>query len=76
MLQKKRSKRVSGAWSFAFEHSDLLPQREDFKSDIHATAEESTDCGKECGYQIEHESIVVTRVNVARSHVSSSIASH
>ena len=56
-IQKKRSKRVSaGARPFAFEHSDLLPQREDFKRCIHATAEEHADGGEECGDEIEHES--------------------
>jgi hypothetical protein len=42
-----------------FEHSDLLPRREDFQRSIHATAEERTDCSEECSDEVEHESTLV-----------------
>jgi hypothetical protein len=57
-----------------FEHGDLLPQREDFKRGIHATAEESADGSQECGDQIEHESTVVTSHNTSTARLRLRIA--
>jgi hypothetical protein len=54
-----------GSRPFAFEYSGLLPQRQDFKGDIHATAEEDTDGSEECGNPIAHESTVVTPYNAS-----------
>ena len=47
--------RQCGARPLAFEHSDLLPQREDFKRCMQATAEEHTHGSEECGDEVEHE---------------------
>jgi hypothetical protein len=47
-----------GARAFPLEHSDLLPQREDFEGNIQAAAEENANGCQECGDQIEHESTI------------------
>jgi hypothetical protein len=52
-----------------------LPQREDFKRGIHATAEENADGSQECGDQIEHESTVVTSNNTSTARLRLRIAS-
>jgi hypothetical protein len=38
-----------GRGPLSFQHGDLLPQSEDFKRGIHATAEEHADGSQECG---------------------------
>lgn len=44
---------VRGA-GFPFEHSDLLPQREEFQGSVQAAPEEDADGCDKCGDQIEH----------------------
>ena len=55
---KERSRAV------AFEHGDLLPQCEDFKRSLEATAKEDSKSGEECGDETEHEATIVTPCNV------------
>jgi hypothetical protein len=51
--------------AFAFEDGDLLPQGEDLKRSLEATAKEDAQSGEECGDEIEHETTVVTLCNVS-----------
>jgi hypothetical protein len=54
-------------WSrpFPFQHGDLLSEGEDFEGSIASTANEDSDGDKEREDDLEHESILLTRRNVA-----------
>jgi hypothetical protein len=54
-------------WSrpFPFQHCDLLSEGEDFEGSIASTAKEDSDRHKEREDDLEHESILLTRRNVA-----------
>jgi hypothetical protein len=43
---------------FAFEHSNLLAQRENFERSVRASAEENRQGGHDCEEQIEHTDVV------------------
>ena len=63
MVQKKRSRRVKRRpRPLAFEHGDLLPEREDLQGGIAATADEHADGCQDCEQEIEHGSTLVTDV--------------
>jgi hypothetical protein len=42
------------AWLFPLEHSDLLPEGEDFERGVTSTAEEDADCCQEGYHEFEH----------------------
>ena len=50
---------------FAFEHSDLLSEGEDFEGRIGSTAEEDTDHGEDGEDELRHELTLVTWRNRA-----------
>ncbi len=55
-IQNNRSRKIyCGAWTFAFQHSDLLAESEDFDRYIRAAAEEHAQRRQECKQKIEHK---------------------
>jgi hypothetical protein len=50
---------------FPFQHGDLLSEGEDFEGGIASTAKEDSNGDKEREDDLEHESILLTRRNVA-----------
>jgi hypothetical protein len=64
-VQKSRSREFNiGPGTFAFEHRDLLSEREDFKSRVGPTAEEDADHGEGGEDEFQHELTLVTQRNV------------
>jgi hypothetical protein len=54
VVQKRRSSLFSAGAGFPFEHSDLLPQREEFQGSIQAAPEEDADGCDKCSDQIDY----------------------
>jgi hypothetical protein len=54
-----------GAWTFLFEHGNLLSQGEDLKGGVAPTAEEDSECGQKRKDEFDHNHMVVTCRNAA-----------
>src|ERR1700681_470401 len=55
-------------WPLAFEHGDLLSEREDLQGGIAATAQEHAECCQDREQEFEHDSPLLHHITSCRWH--------